>query len=103
LDLAKAQLELDQDEVDDAKQDLIRAGGDPQSRIQAMVDEHEAASKVSDTTKKNEVKTAAEEWGLIHLFRQWSTLHQKQLILWRAKQEAESAAALFSAKHDALA
>jgi small-conductance mechanosensitive channel len=103
LDLAKAQLELDQDEVDDAKQDLIRAGGDPQSRIQAMVDEHEAASKVSDTTKINEVKTAAEEWGLIHLFRQWSTLHQKQLILWRAKQEAESAAALFSAKHDALA
>ena len=103
LDLAKAQLELDQDEVDDAKQDLVRAGGDPQSRIQAMVDEHEAASKVSDTTKINEVKTAAEEWGLIHLFRQWSALHQKQLILWRAKQEAESAAALFSVKHDALA
>jgi len=103
LDLAKAQLELDQDEVDDAKQDLVRAGGDPQSRIQAMVDEHEAASKVSDTTKINEVKTAAEEWGSIHLFRQWSALHQKQLILWRAKQEAESAAALFSVKHDALA
>jgi len=44
LDVTKAQLELDQDEVDDAKQDLIRAGGDPQGRIQTMVEEHEAAS-----------------------------------------------------------
>ena len=51
LDLAKAELELRQDEVDDAKQDLIRAGGDPQDRIQAMVQEHEAASRSSDTTK----------------------------------------------------
>lgn len=36
IELAKAQHELDQDEVDDAKQDLIRAGGDPQGRIQRM-------------------------------------------------------------------
>jgi small-conductance mechanosensitive channel len=103
LDLAKAQLELDQDEVDDAKQDLIRAGGDPQGRIQTMVEEHEAASNVSDTTKINEVRTSVEEWGLIHQFRRWSDLHQKQLQLWRTKQEAESAAASFSAKHNALA
>jgi small-conductance mechanosensitive channel len=103
LDLAKAQAELDQDEVDDAKQDLVRAGGDPKGRIQAMVDEHEAASHVSDATKINEARTSVEQWGLIHQFRQWSNLHQKQLQLWRAKQEAESAAASFSAKHDALA
>ena len=29
LDIAKAQLELDQDELDDAKEDLVRAGGNP--------------------------------------------------------------------------
>src|SRR5882762_11051323 len=29
LDVAKAKQELDQDEADDAKQDLIRSGGDP--------------------------------------------------------------------------
>src|SRR5260370_9348110 len=44
LDVAKAQQELDQDEEDDAKQDLIRSGGDPKGRIQRMVEEHEAAS-----------------------------------------------------------
>src|ERR1700756_189961 len=53
LDLAKAQLELDQDEIDEAKQDLIHAGGDPQGRIQTMVEEHEAASHSSDTTHIN--------------------------------------------------
>ena len=32
----------------------------------------------------------------------WSALHGKQLVLAQAKQEAESAAASFSAKHNAL-
>ena len=102
LDLARAQFELDQDEVDDAKQDLIRAGGDPQGRIQTMVEEHEAASHVSDTMKI-EVRNPVAERGFIHQFRQWSELHQKQLQLWSAKQEAAAAALSFSAKHDALA
>src|SRR6266852_5515650 len=102
LDLAKAQLELDQDEVDEAKQDLSHAGGDPQGRIQAMLEQHEAASHTADSLKVA-VSAPIEERGLIHRLEQWSALHQKQLELWRAKQEAESAAASFSAKHEALA
>jgi small-conductance mechanosensitive channel len=101
LDVAKAQQELDQDEVDDAKQDLIRAGGDPKGRIQTMVEEHEAASHAADSARVA-VSNAVEERGLIHRFQQWSALHQKQLLLWQAKQEAESAAASFSARHNAL-
>ena len=101
LDLAKAQLELDQDEVDEAKQDLSHAGGDPQGRIQTMVEQHEAASHSSDSTHIN-VSEPAEARGLIHLVQQWSAWHQKQLQLWQAKHDAESAAASFSAKHSAL-
>src|SRR2546429_1939487 len=101
LDVAKAQLELDQDEVDDAKQDLIRAGGDPQGRIQTMVEEHEAASHAADSLKVT-VTALVEERGLIHRFQQWSVLHQKQLDLWRAKQDAESLPESFSAKHNAM-
>jgi len=101
LDLAKAQLELDQDEVDEAKQDLTHAGGDPQGRIQTMVEQHEAASHSSDSTHVN-VSEPEEARGLIHRVQQWSAWHQKQLQLWRAKHEAESAAASFSAKHAAL-
>jgi len=98
LDVAKAQQELDQDEVDDAKQDLIRSGGDPKGRIQAMVEEHEAASHAADSLHVT-VSNAVEERGLIHRFEQWSALHQKQMLLWQAKQEAESGAAYFSARH----
>jgi small-conductance mechanosensitive channel len=101
LDLAKAQLELDQDEVDEAKQDLTRAGGDPQGRIQTMVEQHEAASHSSDTTRVT-VSELQEPRGLIHHVQQWSAWHRKQLQLWRAKQDAESAVASFSAKHAAL-
>src|ERR1039457_6820584 len=45
LDLANARLELNEDELADAHQDLERAGGDPQSRIQRMVDEHNSAQQ----------------------------------------------------------
>ena len=98
LDVAKAQQELDQDEVDDAKQDLIRSGGDPKGRIQAMVEEHEAASHAADSLHVT-VSNAVEERGLIHRFQQWSALHQKQSLLWQARQQAESAAAFFSSRH----
>jgi small-conductance mechanosensitive channel len=101
LDLAKAQLELDQDEIDDAKQDLIRAGGDPQGRIQAMVEEHEAASQSSDSTKVA-VGTPAETRGLVRHLQQWWAFHQKQMQLWRAKREAETSAAAVSEKHSLL-
>ena len=101
LDLAKAQLELAQDEVDDAKQDLIRAGGDPQGRIQTMVEQHEAASHSSDTTQVT-VTEPPETGGLINRLRRWMELHQKQLQLWRARHDAQNAAASLSLQHDAL-
>jgi small-conductance mechanosensitive channel len=101
LKLVQAQLELDQDEVDDAKQELIRAGGGLQDRIQAMAQEHEAASQASDVTKVA-VSLPIEPHGLIQRFQPWSALHQKQLQLWRAKQDAISAATALAMKRDSL-
>jgi len=101
LEAAKAQVELDQDEVDDAKQDLIRAGGDPQGRIQTMIEEHEAASHAADSFKVA-VTAPVEQRGLIPRFAQWLALHQKQLELQRAKRDAESLAASFFGKHNQL-
>lgn len=43
LDLAKAQLELDQDELDEASEALERAGGDPQARVRRLQAAHAAA------------------------------------------------------------
>lgn len=101
LVLAQAHQEEHQDEVDDAKEDLARAGGDPQSRIAAMMEEHKASSEATDNEHIT-VTPPVSETGLIHIFSQWSALHQKQLLLWSAKQQAESAAARFSSQHNAL-
>ena len=48
LDRAKAQLDLDQDELDDAQQDLAREGGDQRSRLQRVLQEHEESDKAAD-------------------------------------------------------
>ncbi|HEX3739873.1 MAG TPA: mechanosensitive ion channel domain-containing protein [Terriglobales bacterium] len=101
LNLAKAQAELDQDEVDDGKEDLLRAGGDQQARIQAITQEHEAASQISDNTHVI-VTPPNDKRGLIHRFQEWSAMHSKQMQLWQAKAQAEADAAKFSAAHSAL-
>ncbi len=101
LEVAKSQQELDEDEVADAKQDLIRAGGDPQARIQQMVDQHEASGH--DTQKALATVTAApDQRGLIHRAEQWRAYREKQRQLLQAKADAEEKVAHLSSKHDAL-
>ena len=101
LNLAKSQVELDQDNVDDAKEELMRAGGDPQAVIQEMVQEHQVE-------EQNAARVAAaatppvQGRGLIFLYQQWSELHQKELLLESAENAATSAAAALTAKHNAL-
>ncbi|HEY4907280.1 MAG TPA: mechanosensitive ion channel domain-containing protein [Candidatus Acidoferrum sp.] len=101
LDIANAQVELDQDEVDDAKQDLIRAGGDPQDRIQAIVKEHEASTKATETALATG-SVPAERIGLVFRSLQWWTLHKKQMLLWRAKAATANTIGTLSARHDTL-
>jgi small-conductance mechanosensitive channel len=101
LQQAKVQLELDQDEVDNAKQELADAGGDAQGRTEELIKQHEAASTVADTTTVN-TSIPPESRGLIHHYLQWSELHDKAGQLRQAKQDAESVAAAFTAKRAAL-
>ena len=102
LNLAKAHAALDQDEVDDARQDLMRAGGDPQGRMQAMVAEHDAASKRSDSTRVT-VATAVNAKGLVRRVRSWQALHDKETQLRRAQAEADSLIGVFTKRHAAIA
>src|SRR5579859_3146744 len=105
LVLAQANQQEHQDDVDDAKEDLARAGGDSTSRIEALTQEHETSSKKIDSLKdslKAAPSAASGQPGLIHRLNEWWALHQKQLLLGQAKQQAESAAAAFSANHNAL-
>jgi small-conductance mechanosensitive channel len=98
---AEADLELAQDEVNDAKHDLDRAGGDPVGQVQALKQQHEQAAHGTGSG----VPTGAEppdQVGLVHRVMQWRTWHQKQLQLWQAKSAAEAGLAELIAKHDAL-
>jgi small-conductance mechanosensitive channel len=101
LAIAQEDLNLAQDEVDDAKQDLIRAGGDPEDRIQQMEQEHKAAEKTGVTSATN-VAPPQYLSGLLHRYQEWSLLRQKQQLLLWAQQSAETAAADLAKKHDAL-
>jgi small-conductance mechanosensitive channel len=101
LEVAKSQQELDEDEVDDARQDLIRAGGDPQARIQQMVDQHETSGH--STQKALATVTALpDQRGLIHRAEQWRAYRDKQQQLLQAKADAEEKVAHLAGKHNAL-
>src|SRR6266581_448461 len=102
LDEVKAQIESDEDEVDDATQDLRRAGGDAKGRIERIEQEHEAVSHEVDTAVPAYPAPTPEQFGLIRRYQQWSVLTQKQGLLLKAKQAALTAAGGLAAKHDAL-
>jgi small-conductance mechanosensitive channel len=101
LALSQGDLDLAQDEVDDAKQDLIRAGGDPEDRILQLQDAHKAAEKTGVTAATN---VAPPQYlpGLIHRYQEFSRLRQKQQLVSWAQESAETAAADLARKHDAL-
>jgi small-conductance mechanosensitive channel len=107
LGLEQAQLTLDQDELQDAQQDLIRAGGDKQAAVQQLLDQHEA-SEGHSTASKGAIAT---DTSSIELTRAgnieaevgaWLSLRSKEQQLAQAQQQASSRAAKFSASHDAL-
>jgi small-conductance mechanosensitive channel len=98
LNIARAHQQLVRDELDDASQDLIRSGGDPKGRMQAMMAEHDALSASSDSTRINVVEPA-ESHGLIRYAQAWLGLHRKQGQLGEAKDAAVAAAIAFEKRH----
>ena len=101
LELAKAQVALDQDEVDDARQDLQRAGGDPQGRIQSIVAEHEAASKESDSTRIV-ITRPPDRRGMLQHADAYFSLRDKERQLGAAQHIADSLATDFKQRHDRM-
>lgn len=88
LDLVQteADLDLDQDEVDDAKQDFIAAGGDLAEKIQTMRKEHEDAAHGTASALPTG-GPPPEQHGLVHRAQQWFGLHRKQMNCGRPSRE----------------
>jgi small-conductance mechanosensitive channel len=101
LDITKAQLELDQDELDDAKADMARAGGDKKDRLQRLLEEHEATQHESPIPNQT-ASSAGTGDSFGTQFRSWLQLRNQQKQLAEARQASIDAAADLSRAHDAL-
>ncbi|HEY4099538.1 MAG TPA: mechanosensitive ion channel domain-containing protein [Gemmatimonadales bacterium] len=109
LDEAQAQLELQQDEIDDARQDLIRAGGDRLAAIQRVRDQHDSAQHHPATA--TEAASATPQATSVELTRSsnlldqaaaWLSLESKLKLLRQARQSALDRVTAFSLAHDTL-
>jgi small-conductance mechanosensitive channel len=105
IDVAKAQMDLDQDELDDATEDLEQAGGDPQSKIKRLQAEHEAGdhNALAAGSVVNPHEQDYQAHTLLSVFRAWQALREKIARLEEARNEAVAKQAYLRTKHDELA
>lgn len=110
--LAAAQLELDKDELEDAQNDLTRAGGNPAGKIERMRDEHEAtahapvntplANSVAASSEAAENEAAGQGGSLIGEVQAWSSIHSALRQVKQAQRDAQNSAATLAHGHEAL-
>ena len=107
---AQAQLALDQDNLDAAKQDLVLAGGDKQAAVQQLLDQHKAQDAQSAATAAAADAAAAasgvatiertQSKNIVAQFRAWNSLRAKETLLIQAQKEAQTLAAQLLASRD---
>ena len=91
MDVARAQLDLDNDELVAASDDLARVGGDPQARIRSLKEAHEAADKQSlRAMAATGPGTAFQSGSLVARFGEWTAQRTKFGRLDRARQDAQA-------------
>lgn len=105
IDVAKAQMDLDQYEVDDASEELEQAGGDSQSKIKRLKAEHDASDQ-NETRAGSAVNPRELDYQthtLLTVFRAWKALGEKEAKLEEARQETTAKVLRLSQRHDVLA
>jgi small-conductance mechanosensitive channel len=93
LDLAQSQVALEQDEIQEANEQLLQAGGNVHQRIQTMQQEHQAAERKAASAAPAATEDALTRLkGMVGQMRQWLTLHRKERWLdWARAHVSESA------------
>jgi len=107
LDLALAQLELDHDDVDDARGDLIRAGGDRLATLRRLRDQHDTALHAAPAPAAGAAPAAPSvelttSPSIVDQVQAWRSLDAKRSLLEQTRQAAIDAAAKLVAAHDTL-
>ncbi|HXN45226.1 MAG TPA: mechanosensitive ion channel domain-containing protein [Bryobacteraceae bacterium] len=99
LELVKAQAALDQDELDDNRQDLARQGGDPEDQVQRALDAYQTAQKEAQPPK---AAVAPPTGTLQEQMMAWLSLRARGRELEDARQQAAGKASTLTREHDAL-
>lgn len=108
LQLQTATLEVDQEDLEAARQELIRAGGDPKSKIQQLLEQHEALghAQTGVAAAAGSAKPAspqeAESRTFVVQFRAWRRLADKEKALAAARQEVEARQTQLAREHQIL-
>jgi small-conductance mechanosensitive channel len=106
LDVAKAQLGLDTDELTDAQEDLNRASGDQTSQIQAELNAHEASMKQYDKQVREGGQVAAiaeRQHGTMALrVMAWFNQRTRYKLLQQALDQTRADIANLTTAHNAL-
>ncbi|HWY23203.1 MAG TPA: mechanosensitive ion channel domain-containing protein [Candidatus Acidoferrum sp.] len=105
LGVAQSQLELDQDERDDAAEALEQAGGDPQAEVQRQKQQHddeEAYLSTHASAGPDAVESNYQAHTLLAVFRAWKALREKKAKLEEALQDSVAAQASLSLQRSKL-
>jgi small-conductance mechanosensitive channel len=106
VDIAKAQLGLDSDELTDAQQDLDRASGDDRPQIQGELTAHEAEMRKYDSELHGDGQTAVLSAGkhrtLAARIGSWKKLRERHGLIQQALGQTQADIASLTAEHNAL-
>jgi hypothetical protein len=106
VDIAKAQLGLDSDELTDAQQDLDRVSGDDRPQIQGELTAHEAEMRKYDSDLHGDGQTAVLSAGqhgtLAGRIGSWKKLRERYQLIQQALGQTQADIASLTAEHNAL-
>jgi small-conductance mechanosensitive channel len=106
LDVAKAQLGLDSDELDDAQDDLERASGDNRGEIQSELSAHEESMKKYDSDSHGSgeiaVISVAKYGTLAGRIQAWFSQRSRYQLIMQALEQTQDDLRSLTSEHNAL-
>ena len=102
IEIAKAQLQLNRGELEEAAEELERAGGDPQARIRRLKAAREATDPEAAATVPT-VEQALPTHSLLARFREWNNQRKKHALLVQAQRDSQTKMERFIKRQQTLA
>lgn len=102
IEIAKAQLQLNRGELEEAAEELERAGGDPQARIRRLKAAREATDPEAAATAAT-VEQALPAHSLLARFREWNNQRKKRALLVQAQLDSQTKMERFIKRQQTLA